>query len=69
MNEAEWLACTDPLLMLRFVWGKVTERKERLFSAACCRRIWQLLPDERSRRAVGLPSGMRIHELPRKGSK
>jgi hypothetical protein len=52
MTEAEWLACTDPTPMLGEVGDKASERKLRLYACACCRRIWNLFPDERSRRAV-----------------
>jgi len=52
MVEAKWLACTDPFPMLKCLRGKVGQRKLRLFACACCRRIWRLLVDERSRRAV-----------------
>jgi hypothetical protein len=52
MRETEWQQATDPQLMLDFVRGKISERKVRLFAAACCRRIWHLLIDDRSRAAV-----------------
>ena len=48
MTEAEWLACTDPLGMVNFIGDQAGDRKLRLFQAACCRRIWHLLEDERS---------------------
>ena len=46
MTEAEWLACSDPVAMLRVVAGT---RAFRLFSVAGCRHIWHLLTDERGR--------------------
>ncbi len=52
MTEAEWLVCTDPLAMLRFLHGRASERKLRLWMCACARRLWSQLADESDRRAV-----------------
>src|SRR5262245_60647052 len=54
MTESEWLACTDPLAMLGLARrsGRESERTLRLFTVACCRRLWHLLDDERVRETV-----------------
>ena len=44
-NEAEWHASTNVSEMLRFVEYKVSDRKLKLFSLACCRRIDHLQGD------------------------
>jgi hypothetical protein len=51
MTEAEWNDCADPQKMLDFLRrsGRATDRKLRLFAVACCRSVWPVLTDPRSR--------------------
>ena len=54
MSQRGWLSAPNTLIC----WDEgpkrewTTDRKLRLWACAVCRRIWHLLPDERSRRAV-----------------
>jgi hypothetical protein len=45
MTEVEWPSCTAPIRMLDFLreMDVASERKLRLFAAACCRRAWHRL--------------------------
>jgi hypothetical protein len=52
MTETEWLTHIDPDPLLLFLCSQGGDRKLRLFACACCRRLWSLLVDERSRQAV-----------------
>jgi hypothetical protein len=54
MTEQEWLKSNNPERMLAFVRPIARSRKLCLFVAACCRRLWDLLPDESSRTAVAV---------------
>lgn len=52
MTEAEWLACTDPVPMLDHLMSKMSQRKIRLFACALARRLWSVLVNKRSRKAI-----------------
>src|SRR5258708_965776 len=52
MTEPVWLVSDDPDWMLHMVNRRASKRKQRLFACACCRLIWPLLSDERSRKGV-----------------
>ena len=60
MTETDWVNATDPQEMLLFLrnGGRLSPRKARLFAAACCRRLWALLADGRSRAAVEAVEGL-----------
>jgi hypothetical protein len=52
MTDEEWLTCNDSQKMLEFLRDRASDRKLRLFACACCRGMWDLLHDKRSRKAV-----------------
>src|SRR5438093_7159078 len=50
--------------MLAFLRGKMSDRKLRLFVAACCRGLVHLLPDQHSRRALRVAERYADGEVP-----
>jgi hypothetical protein len=54
MAEQEWLDSSDPARLLELVRSTIHARKLRLFAVACCRRIYHILTDPRSRELVDL---------------
>jgi hypothetical protein len=44
MTEAEWLECSDPQKMLRFLRDKVSDRRLRLTACAGFRKMMHMLP-------------------------
>jgi hypothetical protein len=51
-READWLQTSDLNLLMQYAAAWMSPRQGRLFAAACCRRIWHMLADERSQQAV-----------------
>src|SRR5262249_16824513 len=66
-SSARGEAVADGEAMVTFLResGKLTERKARLFAAACCRGVWELLADRRGREAVEAAEGYADGVLPR----
>ena len=55
MTERDWLEGANAASMVSFAFTRRTgDRKLRLFGCACCRRVWDRLPDDASREAVGV---------------
>ncbi len=56
MDENQWLTATDPQPLLEYLQacGPVSERKLRLWSCACVRRVWDGIENAASRRAVAV---------------
>jgi hypothetical protein len=52
VTEAQWLASAVSQKSLNYLVGRTSDRKYRLFACACCRAIWSLLRDDRSRNAI-----------------
>lgn len=66
MTESEWLAATDPAVMLESLRGtdRASDRKLRLFACACYHRVSHLLPDHRARAAVEVAERVADGTLP-----
>lgn len=52
MNNIKYKESDDIDALLAWAVEVATEKQLRLFACACCRRIWQAMTDERSRKAV-----------------
>lgn len=67
MTEADWLGSDEPQVMLDFIAGRLSDRALRFFACACCRDVWHLIDDDRSRTAVEMAEkyldGVRSAEL------
>lgn len=57
MTETEWMNCEWPSDMLRHLDRKISDEAFMRFSVACCRRIWPLITDARSRAVIDATDG------------
>jgi hypothetical protein len=57
IRSAEWLQENNPRSLLDRSLFRITERKLRLFSVACCRLVWDVLVDQRSQNALAIAEG------------
>jgi hypothetical protein len=48
LTQPQW-SDNDPGAILKLLRGRVSDRKVRLFAAACCRTLWPQLSDPRTR--------------------
>jgi hypothetical protein len=65
MTEAEWTASDNLARLWEFLHPRISERKKRLFIVAICRRVWPLLEDERSIRAIDVGERYADGDAPR----
>jgi hypothetical protein len=61
MTEAEWLKA-DKGDLQDYFFDNLSLRTLRLFACACCRRIWHLLTDQRSRKAVEVAESLAVDQ-------
>jgi hypothetical protein len=69
VTEDEWLDSRDLRFLKQCLFRKfdnISERRMRLFGCACCRRIWPMLVDDRTQRAVDVAESFADGSLSRK---
>jgi hypothetical protein len=52
MTEHEWQTACNTEKMIKFLDGRASPRKFRLFAVACCRRLWDFLDEDHARPAL-----------------
>jgi hypothetical protein len=52
VTGADWHTSADPYSLLEVVKCDPSARRWRLFACGCCRRVWYMLRDKQSRRAI-----------------